>query len=210
MVSCGHSHASRLMHSSSPDRITVVPMRLMPEYAARLGAGGIISVINAHLMPATPPGFDPNLHLKLAMSDAAAKDVAGRDAMARQIGRLIDFAKIWDRRGPLVVHCFSGLNRSPAAAFIVLCALNPETPEPLIALLLRQASDTAAPHRQMVAVADTMLGRHGRMTGALDVIGPGVPTAEAKPFTLAATIASESSPASPGAESPSGPVASRS
>lgn len=184
--------SSDLMQPTGPDSITVVPMRLMPETAARLGAGGIISVLNAHLMPETPPGFEHGRHLRLAMSDATAKDVAAMEAMAQQISRLVEFAKAWDRKQPLVVHCFSGLNRSPAAAFITLCALNPGTPEPLIAALLRQACDTAAPHRQMVAIADHLLARDGHMIDAIDAIGPGAPSAEARPFTLAATITSGS------------------
>ncbi len=196
------------MHPTGPDSITVVPMRLMPETAARLGAGGIVSVLNAHLMPETPPGFDPGRHLKLAMSDAAARDIAAMEAMARQIFRLVEFAKAWDRRQPLVVHCFSGLNRSPAAAFIALCALNPGTPEPLIAALLRQACDTAAPHRQMVAIADHILARNGHMIDAIDAIGPGAPAAEAKPFTLAATFYSGGGGQSAGMRSDAAPVAS--
>lgn len=174
-------------------------MRLLTELTARLAPSGIVSVVNAHLMPPTPAGFPPERHLKLAMSDAAARDAAGRQASMAQLERLIAFVRDWDRSAPLLVHCYSGLNRSPAAAFIALCALNPATPEPLIALLLRQASDTAAPHRQMVALAEQILNRNGRMTGAMDVIGPGVPTAEGKPFTLAATMVSDGGrSASPG------------
>jgi len=176
------------------DTIWVTPLRLMPETVRQLGAGGIVSVVNAHLLPPTPEGFPTHLHLKLAMSDAAAADAVGRQATLDQIGRLVGFTAEWQRGCPLVVHCFSGLNRSPAAAFIMLCALNPHTPEPLIALLLRQASDTAAPHRQMVALADHLLQRNGRMIGALDVIGPGIPTAEGRPFSLPAVITSEGEP----------------
>ncbi len=168
-------------------------MRLLPGAVGRISPAGIVSVINAHLMPETPHGYPGERHLKLAMSDAAARDAAGRGAMLDQIDRLVDFARSWDRSAPLLVHCFSGLNRSPAAAFIALCALNPATPETLIAMLLRQASDTAAPHRQMVALADQLLGREGRMIGAIDVIGPGLPSAEGRPFHLAATVASENS-----------------
>lgn len=176
------------MHPTDSGSITIVPLRLMPETAAHLDAGGIVSAINPHLMPETPHGFDAERHLKLAISDAGARDTAGHKAMMEQITRLIGFATAWDRTRPLVVHCFSGLNRSPAAAFIIVCALNPATPEALIAMLLRQASETAAPHRQMVVLADQLLGREGHMISAIDAIGPGLPAAEGKPFTLAATI----------------------
>lgn len=180
---------------TAPDTIAVCPMRLLPEITARLSPWGIVSVVNAHLMPPTPEGFPPDRHLKLAIADAGAKDTEGRQAILAQIERMVGFVRAWDRSAPLLIHCFSGFNRSPAAAFIALCALNPDTSEPLIAHLLRQASDTAAPHRQMVALADQLLQRGGRMVGAIDVIGPGLPSAEGRPFSLAATVRSHNAPA---------------
>jgi predicted protein tyrosine phosphatase len=66
----------------------------------------------------------------------------------------------------------------------MLCALNPDQPEVLLAHRLRMASETVAPNRQMVVVADQLLGRSGRMIRAIDVIGYGQPAAEAVPFTL--------------------------
>jgi predicted protein tyrosine phosphatase len=84
----------------------------------------------------------------------------------------------------MVVHCFAGISRSTAAAFITLCALAPERREAEVALALRRASETAAPNARLVALADAMLGRGGRMVEAVRAIGPGRPAPEGTPFML--------------------------
>ncbi len=159
-------------------------MRHIERVIADTGATHLVSVLNAHLIPATPAAITPARHLKLAVSDHVAEDGGSRHPLADSLDRLLAFAGSWDRATLLLVHCFSGLNRSTAAAYIILCAMNPKTPETLIAHHLRQFSDTAAPNRIMVAVADQMLDRGGRMAAALDSIGPGSPAAEAQPFLL--------------------------
>ena len=76
----------------------------------------------------------------------------------------------------------AGISRSTAAAFVT-CALSPDRSEASIAQALRRASPTAKPNIRIVALADDMLGRNGRMVDAITAIGPGV-LAEAFPFRL--------------------------
>ena len=71
-----------------------------------------------------------------------------------------------------LIHCFAGLSRSTAAAFIALCAVNPDAPEDATARALRRSSDTAVPNKLFVALADKELGREGRMSAALTSMGP--------------------------------------
>ena len=68
--------------------------------------------------------------------------------------KLIDFARGWDRAAPLVVHCYAGISRSTAGAFVAACALNPGRAELRIAQELRRRSDTASPNRRIVSIAD--------------------------------------------------------
>lgn len=173
--------------------LAVAPMRRIEQVIAETGAKSLISILNAHLLPPTPAGIAPDRHLKLATNDHVDWDGASRHPMADSIERLIAFAASWNTAQPLLLHCFSGLNRSTAAAYILLCAMNPATPESLIAHHLRQASDTAAPNRIMVAIADRLLGRGGAMAAALDAIGPGSPAAEAVPFLLSTQFDSRES-----------------
>jgi predicted protein tyrosine phosphatase len=132
----------------------------------------------------TPAGFAPDRHLRLDMHDIIeARDGAIAPA-EEHVGELIEFVRSWDRKEPLLIHCFAGLSRSTAAAFITLCALNPQAPERMIALALRRASDTAVPNRRFVALADSFLKREGRMLAALDDMGANRIAAECVPFGI--------------------------
>lgn len=175
--------------------VAVAPLRHLGQVIEETGATHLVSVLNAHLLPPTPGQIHPSRHLRLAVSDHVEADGGSRHPLAESIERLLAFASAWDRSTPLLLHCFSGLNRSTAAAYILLCSMNPETPETLIAHHLRQASDTAAPNRIMVAVGDQLLGRGGRMAAALDVIGSGSPAAEGRPFLLSTAFDARSAAA---------------
>jgi predicted protein tyrosine phosphatase len=162
--------------------VHVCALRHIPEVLNNSGARHLISAINADLAPATPTGLMPERHLRLDMHDI--QDVRdGATAPAEEhVGQLIDFVQSWDREAPLLIHCYAGLSRSTAAAFITLCALNPNAPERAIALALRRASDTAVPNRRFVSLADAFLKREGRMLAALDGMGANRIAAECVPF----------------------------
>ncbi|MBV8792263.1 MAG: protein tyrosine phosphatase, partial [Pseudolabrys sp.] len=100
------------------------------------------------------------------------------------VERLIGFVSGWDRRAPLVVHCYAGISRSTAGAFISACALNPRRDEMQIAWALRNASRTATPNARLVSIADRLLRRNGRMIHAIETIGPGEIAYEGNPFRL--------------------------
>ena len=89
--------------------------------------------------------------------------------------------------GPMVIHCWAGISRSTAAAFISLCALNPDAPEEA-----DRAGACARP-RPPPTPTDSWFGSPtrrsaatGRMVDAVEVIGRGVVASEAEPFSLAA------------------------
>jgi predicted protein tyrosine phosphatase len=162
--------------------VHVCALRHIPEVLSNTGARHLISAINADLAPATPPLVIPGRHLRLDMHDILDVRDGATAPAEEHVGHLIDFITSWDREAPLLIHCYAGLSRSTAAAFITLCALNPNTPERAIALALRRASDTAVPNRRFVALADTYLKREGRMLTALDGMGVNRIAAECVPF----------------------------
>lgn len=102
----------------------------------------------------------------------------------QHVAELLNFVHRWDRRAPLVVHCYAGISRSTASAFASICALNPHRNEDSIAQALRRASPTATPNIRIVSLADRLLGREGRMVAAIQTIGRGVLAAEGTPFRL--------------------------
>jgi len=83
-----------------------------------------------------------------------------------------------------VVHCYAGISRSTAGAFITACALNPKRDEATIAWSMRRASPIAMPNRRLVALADHVLSRNGRMVAAVEAIGAGIGAPEGNPFRL--------------------------
>src|SRR6202023_2086340 len=103
---------------------------------------------------------------------------------AEHVADLIGFVRGWDQAAPLVVHCWAGISRSTAAAFVSVCALRPERDEREIAWAIRRASPTATPNLRIVAFADLMLERDGRMLTAIESIGRGSLASEGVPFGL--------------------------
>src|SRR6185369_17963823 len=134
----------------------------------------------------TPEGIGAGRHLRLAMNDICEPQSGLVPPCEGHVSDLIKFALAWDRKAPLLIHCWAGISRSTAAAFITLCALNPEASEREAARALRRASPTAHPNRRLVRLGDTVLQRSGRMIEAVESIGPGEFAEEALVFTLPA------------------------
>jgi predicted protein tyrosine phosphatase len=135
-------------------------------------------------VPATPRGIERTNHLVIDVDDICDPLEGCTLPDVHHIETLLDFAQRWDRASPLVIHCWAGISRSTAAAFAAACARSPDRDEVEIALALRAASPTATPNGRIVALADALLGRGGRMLRAADRIGRGLPAMEGTPFTL--------------------------
>jgi predicted protein tyrosine phosphatase len=123
-------------------------------------------------------------HLVLAVDDIVAHQDGYNVPGEEHVRRLVDFVHGWDRRTPMVVHCFAGISRSTAAAFTAACVLNPRRDEADIARAIRDASPTAQPNARIVSIADRVLGREGRMIRAVEGIGPAEAATEGTPFRL--------------------------
>lgn len=132
-----------------------------------------------------PTHIAPENHLILAVDDIIAMEEEGQALAADDhVEQLIKFANTWDRKAPMVVHCFAGISRSTAAAFTAACALNPNRDEAEIAKTIRAASPTAAPNKLIVSIADRILKRDGRMVRAVEALGRGQEAMEGHPFRL--------------------------
>lgn len=171
--------------------IIVGPLSKAPELARTHKPSHVVSLLD----PGTP---FPNLsyahdrHLCLEIHDIEL-EAEGLDAVCdMRMQRLLDFVSGWGREDPILIHCYAGISRSTATAFITACAHNSGADEEEIALALRQVSPTASPNRRFVALADAALGRGGRMSRAIEKIGRGgswLDIGEATPFTLQSRFA---------------------
>jgi predicted protein tyrosine phosphatase len=122
--------------------------------------------------------------LRLAFHDIAEPREGFTAPDAALVARLLDFATGWDATRPMLVHCWAGVSRSTAAAFIIACQRAPQRSERDIAQALRAAAPYATPNPLVVSLADAALGRSGRMSAAVAEIGRGADTFEGALFEL--------------------------
>jgi predicted protein tyrosine phosphatase len=165
-------------------RLHICSLSRVTETVRTTGARSLVTLINVDTLVTRPAEIDPERHLFIGMSDIT-EPLDGHVLPAEEhVKQLIAFAKQWDRNEPLVVHCHAGVSRSTAAAFIIACALAPSRAESEIADAIRRGSPTATPNRRMVAIADAILNRKGRMIAAIARIGRGSDCYEGVPFVL--------------------------
>jgi len=164
--------------------IHVCSLSRLQETVDDTGARHVVSLIGDEARVERPENIAPENHLWLRLHDIAAPLDGYIMPGENHVAELIGFVRGWDRRTPLVVHCFAGISRSTASAFSAVCALNPARDEDDIAQALRRASPTATPNIRIVSLADKLLARDGRMVAAIETIGRGVVAAEAAPFRL--------------------------
>jgi predicted protein tyrosine phosphatase len=168
--------------------IHVCPLAAVPDVVTAFEASHLLTCLPGEVRVDTPAAIKPENHARLYIHDIS-EPIDGHIAPdTEHVTQLLEFATAWDRRGSMVIHCWAGISRSTAAAFISLCALNPEAPEHRIARLMREASPTAYPNRLMIRLGDAALGRAGRMIAAVEAIGRGVIAGEAVPFSLPADL----------------------
>jgi predicted protein tyrosine phosphatase len=147
-------------------------------------ASHVVTLINAATPVPRPRTIDVARHLFIGVSDIV-EPMDGQILPGREhVERLVDFVRRWDRARPLVIHCYAGISRSTAGAFITACALAPQADEAEIARRLRRASPSATPNARLVAAADALLQRDGRMSDAIAAIGRGAEAFEGEPFHL--------------------------
>ncbi|MDM9648398.1 tyrosine phosphatase family protein [Rhizobium sp. S163] len=166
--------------------IVVTPLARIAEMAVRHRAREMISLMAKEQSFHRPAVIQAHRHLLLHMNDIAFKGtgnlVAPDETHVREI---IDFAAEWDQTAPLIVHCWMGVSRSPAAAVIAALSLRPDQSEEALAQRLRAASPYATPNMRVIEIGDQLLGRDGRLVKAIKAIGRGADADGNAPFVLA-------------------------
>lgn len=165
-------------------RIHVCSMFRVADVAKASGARTLVSLINGDIQVPRPAAIPPARHLLVGISDITAEMEGQVLASEAHVAALLDFVRLWDREAPLLIHCFAGVSRSTAAAYVSACALSPQLCEDELAQRLRRASPTATPNARLVALGDKMLGREGRMVEAIERIGRGADCIEGEPFAI--------------------------
>ncbi len=162
----------------------VCSLSRLHDTVVRVGASHVATLINAGTPVTRPPSIRPENHLFLGFNDIVEPMEGMLPVTSAQIARFLDFVATWDRARPMVVHCWAGISRSTAGGYVAACALLPGIDEAAIARELRARAPSATPNGRVVAMADELLGRDGRMVAAIRSIGRGADAYEGKPFTL--------------------------
>src|SRR5512137_1127667 len=131
------------------------------------GARHIVTLLRLIDRVQRPTHIAPENHLVLAVDDITTP-IAGYTAPAHEhVQRLIDFVNAWDRTTPMVMHCFAGISRSTAGAYVAACAVSRGGGGMQIGWGIRRASRTAQPNSRIVSIADRLVKRDGRMMQAI-------------------------------------------
>ena len=164
--------------------IHVCPLSKVDETLARSGAAHLVTLLAAGTPFSRPAAIVAQNHLTLWMNDIAEMQAGLAVPGRAHVESLLGFARTWERKSPLAIHCYAGISRSTAAAYIVAAALSPERDEVELARELRLRAPSATPNPALVRHADALLGRQGRMVAAIAAIGRGADAYEGVPFVL--------------------------
>ena len=164
--------------------IHVCSLARLHDTVAETRASHIVTLLRLIDRVQRPASIAERNHLILGMDDISIPMDGYTHPAEEHVHDLIGFVQRWDRRAPVVMHCYAGISRSTAGAFIAACALNPGRDEAAIARAIRGSSKTAMPNTMLVGHADRILGRRGRMIAAVEGLGPGIAALEGEPFRL--------------------------
>ena len=147
---------------SSLERVHQTALKAKPRSAVSLLSPGDV-------FP-TIEGLEDDEHHRLHLHDIR-EEIDGQVAPSDlHIESLVTFLKGWRPDDSLLIHCWAGISRSTATAYIAACLHNPEADESVIAEEIGRASPTAYPNTRIVRLADDMLNRGGRMADAAGAI----------------------------------------
>ena len=119
-------------------------------------------VVSLLAPPAAAPDFDDGAsRLLLSFNDIVAPAAGLVAPDAGHIAQLLAFLDSWDRRSPLLIHCWAGVSRSTAVGYVAATLRDGPGSEVALARRVRQRAPFATPNSLIVALADERLGRGG-------------------------------------------------
>jgi predicted protein tyrosine phosphatase len=126
----------------------------------------LVSIGEAH--DPTPAGY-ANVHerMRFLFADTTAEESGPTvDDVRRLIGAAQSLAS--QTAGRVIIHCQAGISRSTAAAVIFYAVLLGHGSEEEAMARVLAAREYANPNRRMIALADALLEREGRLIAAVE------------------------------------------
>jgi predicted protein tyrosine phosphatase len=156
------------MKSSALSILTVCGLDELDRHSGR-GVTHVLSLLDPEWPdPGAFSGFDPHLRLTLRFHDAIEP---GRNIVLPQrtdVDAILAFGRgAGDEVPHLLIHCHAGVSRSTAAMAMILAQALPHEKEDAIFDRLVEIRPGAWPNSRMIAFADELLGRDGRLSVAV-------------------------------------------
>src|SRR5690349_13228248 len=119
--------------------IHVCPLSCLHETVTSLKASHLVTLMNEGAAFSRPTSVLDEHYLFIGTNDIIAPLEGYVLPTSAHVESLLTFIRAWDQESPLVIHCWAGISRSTAAAYITACALSPDRDEAEIAQELRRA-----------------------------------------------------------------------
>ncbi|OKL42555.1 tyrosine phosphatase family protein [Pseudovibrio exalbescens] len=160
----------------------VSPLSKLEDVARSDQFGGLISLTSPSTEFARPDDLQAVPHLSLRFHDIPEPREGYVAPAPEHVSEILSFAQSIHKTRPILIHCWAGISRSTAAAFIIACSRSGAGCEAELANALRTAAPSATPNPLLVKYADALLERDGRMIDAIARIGRGADAFEGTPF----------------------------
>lgn len=161
--------------------IHVAPLSAVRDVARQLSSYDLLTLLSPDTDATMLDALAPRRWLHLMFHDIVEPREGLIAPSGEMIAAMLDFGRARARELPLLIHCWAGISRSSAAAYILACDAQPGR-ESEIANDLRARAPFVTPNRLMVMLADDLLGRNGAMVDAVARIGRGAEAFEGAPY----------------------------
>jgi predicted protein tyrosine phosphatase len=150
--------------------LTVCGLDELDRHSAR-GVTHILSILDPEWPePEAFREFDPHFRATLRFHDAIEAGPGVVLPQQGEVNAILAFARDAGDVRHLLIHCHAGISRSTAAMLMVLAQAHPDEAEDAIVDRLLEIRPQAWPNSRMVALADELLGREGRLSAAVTPI----------------------------------------
>ena len=167
--------------------LIICPLRHIDLVIERYSPRFMVSLLSPEADYARPSMISEDSYLRLHFHDIDSPVEGSYAPDDHSVGQFLHFLESCGSAFPILIHCYAGISRSTAGAYIALNYFRSDETEHFLAQELRFFSPSATPNRLMVRHADTLLGRGGRMVEAIESIGRGALAYEGNIFTLSTT-----------------------
>jgi predicted protein tyrosine phosphatase len=155
------------MKPSAFSALTVCGLDELDRHSGR-GVTHVLSILDPEWPePEAFEDFDPHFRTTLRFHDAIEPDSAVVLPQKSDVDAILAFGRGAGDVRHLLIHCHAGISRSTAAMLMILAQAHPRETEDAIVDRLLEIRPQAWPNSRMIAFADELLGRDGRLNAAV-------------------------------------------